>query len=178
MSEFCKTYNLQNLVRDPTCYENPSKPTCIDLILTNFPKSFQHTQTIETGLPDFHKLTWTVLKTHFPRLKPNIVNYKDYEGFVNDYFRSELLQDINSSDSDLSKNFKKKKKNFMTLFYGWGSTASSLEPLRVGSLLFTTKFPEISGTHFIDLGRMNGWVGLGPTHWLWTRDPWIGNPAH
>ena len=110
MSEFCKTYNLQNLVRDPTCYENPSKPTCIDLILTNFPKSFQHTQTIETGLPDFHKLTWTVLKTHFPRLKPNIVNYKDYEGFVNDYFRSELLQDINSSESDLSKNFKKEEK--------------------------------------------------------------------
>ena len=40
-------------------------------------------------------------------------------------------------------------------FYGWGSTASRLEPLRGGSLLFTTKFPEISGTHFTDLGRMN-----------------------
>ena len=44
----------------------------------------------------------------------------------------------------------------MTPFYGWGSTASRLEPLRGGSLLFTTKFPEISGTHFIDLGRMKG----------------------
>ena len=105
MSEFCETYNLQNLVKDPTCYKNPSKPTCIDLILTNFPKSFQHTQTIETGLSDFHKLTLTVLKTHFPRLKPNIVNYRDYKGFVNDYFRSELLQEINSLDSDLT-NFK------------------------------------------------------------------------
>ena len=30
-------------------------------------------------------------------------------------------------------------------FYGWGSTASRLEPLRGGSLLFTTKFPEIPG---------------------------------
>ena len=105
MSEFCETYNLQNLVKDPTCYKNPSKPTCIDLILTNFPKSFQHTQTIETGLSDFHKLTLTVLKTHFPRLKPNIVNYRDYKGYVNDYIRSELLQEINSSDSDLT-NFK------------------------------------------------------------------------
>ena len=44
----------------------------------------------------------------------------------------------------------------MAPFYGWGSTASSLEPLREGSLLFTTKFPEIPGTHFIDLGRMKG----------------------
>ena len=40
--------------------------------------------------------------------------------------------------------------------YGWGSTASTLDPLREGSLLFTTKFPEIPGTHFIDLGRMKG----------------------
>ena len=102
ISEFCETYILQNLVKDPTYYKNPSKPTCIDLILTNFPKSFHHTQTIETGLSDFHKLTLTVLKTHFPRLKRNIVNYRDYKGFVNDYFQSELLQEVNSSDSDLT----------------------------------------------------------------------------
>ena len=42
----------------------------------------------------------------------------------------------------------------MTPFYGWGSSASRLEPLQGGSLRFTTKFPEIPGTHFIDLGRM------------------------
>ena len=28
------------------------------------------------------------------------------------------------------------------------------EPLQGGSLLFTTKYPEIPDTHFIDLGRM------------------------
>ena len=38
-----------------------------------------------------------------------------------------------------------KKNNFMAPFYGWGSTASRLEPLRGGSLLFTTKFPETRG---------------------------------
>ena len=41
----------------------------------------------------------------------------------------------------------------MAPFYGWGSTVSRLEPLQGGSLLFTTKFPEISGTYFINLGR-------------------------
>ena len=35
----------------------------------------------------------------------------------------------------------------MAPFYGWGSTATRLEPLRV---------PEIPGTNFIDLGRMKG----------------------
>ena len=65
----------------------------------------------------------------------------------------------------------------MAPFYGCGSAASRLVPLRGGSLLFTTKFPEIPGTHFIDLGRMNGWVDLGATQWFWTRDRWIGNWA-
>ena len=50
----------------------------------------------------------------------------------------------------------KKNKNFMVPFYGWGSTASRLVPLQGGSLLFTTKFPDVPGTHFIDLGRMKG----------------------
>ena len=44
----------------------------------------------------------------------------------------------------------------MTPFYGWSSTASRLEPIREGSLVFTTKFPEIPGCHFIDLKRMKG----------------------
>ena len=71
------------------------------------------------------------------------------------------------------------KKNFFLwpFFYGWGSTASRLQPLRGGSLLFTIQFPEIPGTHFIDLGRMKDWVNLGATQWFRTRDPWIGNPA-
>ena len=42
----------------------------------------------------------------------------------------------------------------MAPFYGRGSTASRLQSLRGGSLLFTIQFPELSGTHFIDLGRM------------------------
>ena len=38
----------------------------------------------------------------------------------------------------------------MAPFYGWGSTASSVEPLWGGSLLFATKFPEIVGAHLKD----------------------------
>ena len=49
----------------------------------------------------------------------------------------------------------------MASFYGWGSTTSMLDPLGGSSLLFTTKFPEIPGTHFINLRRMEGLVDLG-----------------
>ena len=45
-------------------------------------------------------------------------------------------------------------KNFMAPIYGWSSTASRLQPLQGGSLLFTIQFPEIPSTHFIDLGSM------------------------
>ena len=55
----------------------------------------------------------------------------------------------------------------MATFYGWGSTASRLQPLRGGSLLFTVQFPEILGTHFIDLGRMKGWADLGLQFFDW-----------
>ena len=41
-------------------------------------------------------------------------------------------------------------------FYGGASDTSGLDPLQGGSLLFTTKLPEFSGTHFIDLRRMKG----------------------
>ena len=47
-----------------------------------------------------------------------------------------------------------KKTNFMAPFYVLGSTASRLEPLRGNSFIFTTKFPEIPSTHFIDIRRM------------------------
>ena len=62
-------------------------------------------------------------------------------------------------------------KFFLAPFYGWSSTASRLEPLRRGSLLFTTKFPDIPGTHFINLVIMKGWVDLWARYWFWTRDP-------
>ena len=56
----------------------------------------------------------------------------------------------------LNSDRKIKKKNFMTPFDGWGSSASRLEPLQGGSLLFTTKFPDIPGTHFTNIGKMKG----------------------
>ena len=52
-----------------------------------------------------------------------------------------------------------KQTNFMAPLYGWGLTASRLEPLRGGILLFTTKFPEIPGTYFTDLRNMKGNLG-------------------
>ena len=70
ISEFCTTYNLKNLIKEPRCFKSLRSPTCIDLILTNWPKCFQNSNVFEIGLSDFHKLTLTVLKTYFQKQKP------------------------------------------------------------------------------------------------------------
>ena len=68
MKLFCETYDLSSLIKVPTCYKNPEKPSCIDLLLTNRPKSFQNSSVVETGLSDFHKMAVTVMKTTFGKL--------------------------------------------------------------------------------------------------------------
>ena len=62
MKAFCDNYNLTSLIKQPACYKNPNNPTCIDLILSNTPRSFQSTGVIEKGLSDFHLMTLTATK--------------------------------------------------------------------------------------------------------------------
>ena len=90
LSNFMSVHNLKTLIKQKTCFKNPENPTCIDLILTNSPRSFQNSSVFETGLSDFHKLTITVLKQYFLKLKPKVVNFRDYQNFGNNEFRAEL----------------------------------------------------------------------------------------
>ena len=96
---------MKNLVKQNTCFKNPDKPTCIDLMLTNCPCSFQNTDTFEIGLSDFHKPAFTVLKKYFPKQKPRVVIHRQYKNFRNDYFGIELENallkyDFNNIDYD------------------------------------------------------------------------------
>ena len=38
MKEFCETYNLENLINEATCNNNPLNPSSIDVMLTNRPR--------------------------------------------------------------------------------------------------------------------------------------------
>ena len=62
MEGFLDSYCLKSLINTPTCFKSSKNPSCIDLILTNKPRSFQNSSVVETGLSDFHLLTCTVLK--------------------------------------------------------------------------------------------------------------------
>ena len=81
LSSFCDDNKLKSLIKSPTCYKNPVNPKCIDLMLTNFPKSFINCCTLETGLSDFHKMTLSVLKITYNKLIPKIIKYRDFIRF-------------------------------------------------------------------------------------------------
>ena len=83
-------YNLKNLLKQNTCFKIPDKTICIDLILTNCPRSFQNTDTFEIGLLYFHKLTFTVLKQYSPKQKPKVVIHRQNKNFRNNYFSIKL----------------------------------------------------------------------------------------
>ena len=91
MENFCGTYHLHNLIKDPSCFKNPDKPSCIDLLLRNFPKPFLKSQTLETGLSDFHKLALTILQILYKKQNPLVIMYRDYKSFLSGTFRTELL---------------------------------------------------------------------------------------
>ena len=79
LKDFYNLHSLTSLINKPTCWENPSNPTCINLILTNRPKFFQNTNVLETGLFDFHKMVVVnIMKTTFRKLKPKIINYRKH----------------------------------------------------------------------------------------------------
>ena len=62
LNDFSNVNSLITLNRDPTCFKNPSNPSCIDLFLTNRQQCFQQACAIETGISDFHKKAVTVMK--------------------------------------------------------------------------------------------------------------------
>ena len=117
MKNFCSAYSLTNMINKPTCYKNPKNPSCMDLILTNCPHSFQISCVIETGLSDFHKIviTW--------KLKLKVIKYRGYKYFCNGTVR-ESLQDIFShnlknSCNDYYSNFPISCKNVLDKIPTW-----------------------------------------------------------
>ena len=68
----------KNSLNEPTCYKNASNPTCIVLIMTNRPKSFQNSSIFENGLSDFHKINLSVFKVSFQRQPSEVFCKKKY----------------------------------------------------------------------------------------------------
>ena len=81
MIVFCESYKLLNRIKQRTYIRNPNNPSCIDSLFTNKLLSFRTPFVLETGMSDFHKITVTVMKMHFPKMKTGIINYRKYRKY-------------------------------------------------------------------------------------------------
>ena len=102
--DFCQISGCKNLNKDNTCFKNPEKPSCIDLIITNRPKCFQNSVTLETGLSDFHEMTLTVMKVFYKKQKPTIITYRNYKHFSSEVFMTDVqnrISQVTSENNDL-----------------------------------------------------------------------------
>ena len=80
MRDFVHVYIRLNIIEDKKCLKNPHSSSCIDLIITNRPEKLQ------ICLPDFHKISLTVLKIFYRKQCPNIVGYRNYHNFDHELF--------------------------------------------------------------------------------------------
>ena len=83
LKNFCQTCDFSNIVKDKTCFKNPINLTCIDLTITNRPKSFQESEIVENGLSDFYKISLTVMKVFYNKQKPKVIQYRKHKDFSN-----------------------------------------------------------------------------------------------
>ena len=84
MRGFVHVYIRLNIIKDKKCFKNPHSSSCIDLIITNRPEKLQ------ICLPDFHKISLTVLKIFYRKQCPNIVGYRNYHNFDNELFLNDV----------------------------------------------------------------------------------------
>ena len=86
---FCDTLNLENLIKEPTCFKGKS-PSYIDLILTNQKQLFIKSRTFITGISDVHTLTISIIKLTYTKGNPKINFYRGYKNFDNALFKVDL----------------------------------------------------------------------------------------
>lgn len=82
MQMLMSTYDITDINSKLTCFKPVNHPSCIDLISTNRKNHFQSTNTIESGISDFHKMVLTVLKTNFVKSSKITILYRNYNKIV------------------------------------------------------------------------------------------------
>ena len=87
LSDLYDTFSLTNLISSSTCFKSLSG-TSIDVFLTNRTRNFHNTAITETGISDHHKLITSFFRSHFERIPPKKVEYRNYKKFdVRNFFK-------------------------------------------------------------------------------------------
>ena len=103
LKNVCELYDLENLIKEATCYKNANNPNSIDVMLTNGPDCFHNSIAIETGLSDHHKMIITVLKIYSKKREPITINYRSYKRFDISKYKNDLKQSLERCNQESMK---------------------------------------------------------------------------
>ena len=99
LKDICETFDLQNLVNDPTCFKN-QKGSLIDLCLVSNPSRFKKALNLNCWLSDWHNFICVTTKLFAPHQKPSVIMYRSFKNFIDDYFICDLYHMLESLNSD------------------------------------------------------------------------------
>ena len=114
-SHFCETFSFKNLIKSDTCFTKTSASS-VDIILTNQPRYFMHSLSIETGISDVHTLVVTHMRAHIKKLKPIQIQYRSYKNYDENNFLSDLSNcELIKNKDDPDKMYDELTSNFLKI---------------------------------------------------------------
>ena len=101
LSQLCDSYDLKQLIKNPTCFKSLENPTLLDVILTSNPKSIKQTINIAIGISDFHNYISASTKIKCPTDEIKSVHYRSFKKFSEEKF----IKDVESAPFHVSEIF-------------------------------------------------------------------------
>ena len=107
LSQMCPSYNLTNIIKEPTCFKS-NNPTLIDVMLVTKRKKFIKGFSFDIGISDFHNLIGGVMKQHAPVPPRKTITYRKLNDIDYDKVEYELQMmnvDRNMANKDANEAF-------------------------------------------------------------------------
>ncbi|XP_071127695.1 uncharacterized protein [Mytilus edulis] len=130
LNDSCDIFCIKNIINKATCYNRNSKPTLLDVILTNQENKCGKRCNFGCGLSDVHNLIGVQIKCERPNIKPKYRKCRSFKNFdVNDF-----LSDLNELnwDVDPHNNINTEYENFNKKFI---ETANKHAPFKERKIL-------------------------------------------
>ena len=90
LSDICDTFDLKQIVKNPTCFKSIENPSLLDIILTNCPKSLISAINMPLGISDFHNYISSATRINRPTNEPKIIFYRSFKKFSEDRYKKDL----------------------------------------------------------------------------------------
>ena len=101
LSTVFESYNLKNIVTEPTCFKSTSNPSLLDPIVTNCPRRLSAHLNSCIGVSDFHNIVCAATKMKCPRFIPQLIKYRSYKNFN----ESKYVEDLSNAPFHVSTVF-------------------------------------------------------------------------